>query len=150
MDKHARRCLSLLLQHSSRGWQLMGAVPEPEDAPVGPVRELVRNAADARLVRWRGFPLQLHPDGCDDYWFNVTSRQPLLFVICQPGDDDEPRPVRISADQEDGVAASEVEGIVFETPMPPPLVLWVRDYVAAYWQPGPRKNKRKPREEAEQ
>lgn len=143
IERHPRRALSLLLQQSRHGWQLMGAVPETGPAPAQATRSVVRDGEDARLIRWQGCTLGLQPDSCDDYWFNVTSAQPLLIVICQPGHDGEPRPVAITVDQEDGVAASEVEEIVFQTPLPPQLVVWVRDYVAAHWTPGPRKHKRR-------
>ncbi|MDT8409158.1 MAG: DUF3305 domain-containing protein [Wenzhouxiangellaceae bacterium] len=145
MDKHARVSLSVMMQHDHRGWHCVGAVPEPGAPPEQPTRSLVRDGQDAQLYRWQGLTLSLRQDACDDYWFNLTSRQPLLFILCQPGADGEPMPHRVTADQDEGVAAQEVDEILFQTAMPASIVIWIKNYVATHWRPGPRKQKRRRR-----
>jgi len=145
MDKHARRAVSVMMQHDRRGWHCLGVVPEPGPPPARPSRSLVRDGDDAQLVRWRGCTLALRQDACDDYWYNLTSRQPLLFILCQPGSDQEPFPLRVTADQDEGVAAQEVDQLMFQAAMPAPIVVWIKNYVATHWRPGPRKQKKKRR-----
>jgi hypothetical protein len=128
-------------------WSILGVLPQPGAVPGQPERSLARDGAQARVYLWRGLDLRLNPEACDDYWLNLESGRPLLFVICQSAADGDLLPVTVSADQEDGVAAQEVEETVLQTPMPTPIAAWVEQYVRTYWRPGPRKNKRKPDKE---
>lgn len=135
--------ITLMMQHDSAGWQLIGLFPEHE-RPEGPAQcRLVRDGDDSRIYQWQRLVLRLQPDQADDYIYNLTSRTPMLFVICKTGEEGKPIPVLVTADQDDCVAAVEFDELVFQSPMPPSIVDWIRQYVEAHWEPGPRKHKRK-------
>ena len=134
--------ITLMMQQDSAGWQLIGLFPETGPPQGAARRRLVRDDGDTRLYQWQGLSLRLLPDQGDDYIYNLTSPRPMLFVICKSGEDGRPIPLRITADQDDCVAAVEVDEIVFRAPMPRPIIDWIRQYLEVHWEPGPRKNKR--------
>ena len=135
--------ITLMVQHDSAGWQLIGLFPEHEP-PRGPAHcRLVRDGSDSQIYQWQRLALRLQPDQADDYIYNLTSPSPMLFVICKTGEAGRPIPLLVTADQDDCVAAVEFDELVFQSPMPRPISDWIRRYVEAHWTPGPRKHKRK-------
>lgn len=142
IDRNPVLGMTLMLQHDAAGWQLLGVFPESGPPAGRPTCRLVRDGGDSKIFQWQGLPLRLQQGQTDDYIYNLTSRSPMLFVICKTGADEQPVPLRISADQDDCVAAVEVDELVFQAPMPPPVIGWIQRYVEAHWTPGPRKNKR--------
>lgn len=141
IPRYARRPMTILMQQAAEAWQLLGILPSSAAAGQKLRRELVRDDDVTRIYRWEGLELPLVPDACDDYWFNLTSEQPRLYVICQRDNEGAPVPLRITADQDDAVAAEEVDEWFFQAAMPTAIVFWIRDYVATHWRPGPRKEK---------
>ena len=97
--------ITLMMQQDSAGWQLIGLFPETGPPQGAARRRLVRDDGDTRLYQWQGLSLRLLPDQGDDYIYNLTSPRPMLFVICKSGEDGRPIPLRITADQDDCVAA---------------------------------------------
>jgi len=143
IDRNPVLGITMMLQHDAGGWQLLGLFPESGPPAGRPICRLARDGGDSRIYQWQGLPLRLQPDQADDYIYNLTSRSPMLFVICKPGEDDQPVPLRVSADQDDCVAAVEHDELVFQGAMPPPISEWIKRYVEAHWTPGPRKHKRR-------
>jgi len=135
--------MTLMLQHDSTGWQLIGLFPEAGRPPDSPDYRLVRDGGDSKIYQWQGLPLRLQPDQSDDYIYNLTSPGPMLFVICKTGQAGQPVPLRVTADQDECVAAVEFDEVVFQCPMPRPVIAWVREYVEIHWKPGPRRHERK-------
>ncbi|MDT8437402.1 MAG: DUF3305 domain-containing protein [Wenzhouxiangellaceae bacterium] len=146
IERNAVQRITAMLQHDASGWQLLGLLPEPGDHEGPPRRRLVRDADDMKIYQWHGLPLRLLPDQTDDYYFNLTSPRPTLYLICQPDADGAPQPLRVSADQDDAVAAVEMDELLLQAPMPGSIVEWLKLYVETHWTPGPRKNRRKPNE----
>ena len=146
------RCcaVSVLLQRAAaRGpwgqaqWKVDGIVPESPGTPMqAPARSLAHDGETTRVYLWSGLCLRLNPVSCDDYVLNLLSQRPLLFVICQSDSDGELRPISVSADQQDGVDALEVDGTVFEVDMPPPIASWIAEWVPKYWKPSQRKGRK--------
>lgn len=142
LPRYPRRAMTVLMQRDENGWQVSGILPSPAATELDQARrEIVRDDGVTQIYRWEGLSLRLVPDACDDYWYNITSEKPRLYLICQPDAAGEPVPLRISADQDDAVAAEEVDEWFFQAAMPHPIVLWVRDYIAAHRRAGPRKQK---------
>jgi hypothetical protein len=134
--------MSVMMQKDANGWHLIGILPSAAPAsPDQPKRELVRDDGATEIYRWEGLTLPLTPDACDDYWYNITSDKPRLYLLCQPDPEGAPVPLRLSADQDDAVAAEEVDEWFFQTAMPQPIVLYIREYITAHHRAGPRKQK---------
>lgn len=134
--------MTLMLEHDPSGWHLTGLFPEAGPPPPAPTHRLVRDGGDSKIYQWQGLPLRLLPDQSDDYIYNLTSPDPMLFVLCKSGADGGPVPLRVTADQDDCVAAVEVDEWVFQCPMSRPVMDWIRRYVEVHWKPGPRRHKR--------
>lgn len=134
--------MTLMMQHDPTGWQVIGLLPESGSPPASPTHRLVRDGGESKIYQWQGLRLRLMPDQTDDYIYNLTSPGPMLFVICKTGAEGQPVPLRITADQDDCVAAVEVDEVVFQCPMPRPVIGWIREYVETHWKPGPRRHKR--------
>ena len=141
MDRYARRPMTVMMERTGPRWQVIGILPSSQSSDGVPRREMVRDGGDTCIYRWEGLDLLLTPDACDDYWFNLTSAQPKVYVICQTGPDGEPLPLRITANQDESVAAEEVEELFYQAAMPANIVVWIREYVATHYRPGPRKQK---------
>ncbi|WP_426416351.1 DUF3305 domain-containing protein [Aestuariirhabdus sp. LZHN29] len=81
--------------------------------------------------------LQLHRDERAAYRFNLSSRAPKLFVVCDIDDDsddeDALHPLRVSASQD--LASSYMDGgeeDVFSAPMPPAVLCWIEAFMARH------------------
>lgn len=142
IERNASITLSAMLQHDAGGWHLLGVVPDPVAHAGPPERRLVREGDDSTIYQWCGLRLRLSPREADDYIYNLTSRCPMLYLICKPGTHGEPVPLRVTADQDDGVAAIEVDEMLLQAPMPRTVVGWLQHYVETHWTPGPRKRSR--------
>lgn len=107
--------------------------------------ELVHETDDGvRQYRCSGFRLTLHPKVADSYWYNLVGRQPSLFVICRPGDDNALWPFMVSANYDEAGAFMEADEQVFSVPMPPEVYRWVEEFVMTHYRPEPpRKRRRK-------
>ncbi|HMA98295.1 MAG TPA: DUF3305 domain-containing protein [Wenzhouxiangella sp.] len=141
IERYARRPMTVMMERTGSRWQVIGILPSSQTSDGIPRRELVRDGGDTCIYRWEGLDLLLTPDACDDYWFNLTSAQPRVYVICQTEADGEPVPLRITANQDESVAAEEVEELFYQAAMPANVVFWIREYVATHYRPGPRKQK---------
>jgi len=143
IPRYPRMPVTIMMERRDGQWQLLGILPRSAGVVGEPGRHLVRDDGQSQIYQWLGLELPLVPEGCDDYWYNLTSQQPRIYVICQPDAEGAPVPLRVTADQDDAVAAEEHEEWFFQAAMPAPIVLWIKDYVATHYRPGPRKGKLK-------
>lgn len=123
-------------------WQALGVTLSAQQSAQAPRRSLVRDDGESRQYLWSGFPLTLHKDGTESYWYNLVGKQPSLFVICRR-DGDDMRPITISADYDEAGAYMETEGEVFPAPMPPDIYQWLEHYTMDNYQPGERKQRKR-------
>jgi hypothetical protein len=93
---------------------------------------------------WSGFALELFRDEAEDYWYNLTSESPSLFVICHESPDGELKPFRITANQASASGCLESDDQVFAVPIPPEIYQRLEQFVVAHFVPQqPKKRKRK-------
>lgn len=117
-------------------YQVIGLLP---GAPAANWAELRR---DGDIVDYHAATLQLdlHRTDTDAYLVALDTEPPSAYVVMQsePGDDDRPRPVTITAspyEAQDHLDAGD--DIVERVPMPPEMVDWVRDYIAKHHKEDP-------------
>ncbi len=91
-----------------------------------------------------GFALELFKDRAEDYWYNLISHSPSLYVVCHTDDEDEDRllPFLVTATHDEAAAHMETDDPVFAVPMPPTVHDWVERYVLENYIPV-KKTKRK-------
>lgn len=93
---------------------------------------------------WSGFSLELHRDQAEDYWYNLTSDNPSLFVICHESPDGELKPFRVTADPDSASVSLEGDDQAFAVPIPPEIYQRLEQFVVAHYVPKkPKKRKRR-------
>jgi hypothetical protein len=111
-----------------------------KDAGSTPIYE---DDGDAQFL-WTGFSLELYRDLAEEYWFNLTSESPSLFVICHESPEGELTPFRITADQDSASVCLESDDQVFAVPTPPEIYQRLEHFVVTHFVPSePKKRKRK-------
>ncbi|MDR9414422.1 MAG: DUF3305 domain-containing protein [Spiribacter sp.] len=136
-----------------RGWKFPAwslVAVEPDDAEQGV--EETRVEADVRDFRWSGLRLGLRRSDAETYWYNLTSRQPSLFVICREDPQYGLMPWLVTLDQDESAREQESEGEIFSMSLPTWLIEAVEQFVMAHYRPEPRggKRRRKPREASDE
>nr|WP_232321925.1 DUF3305 domain-containing protein [Photobacterium jeanii] len=76
-------------------------------------------------------PLELYRDERSDYRFNLSSRDPHLFIVCEE-EDEQLKPVQITAAQ--AVAASYMDGDyqVLHIKTPLPVQAWMEAFIGRH------------------
>lgn len=119
-------------------WEAVGVVPAVDGADTEP-RHIV---AEADRDHWLfgGFVLELFRDEADNYFLNLSSPVPKVFVMWRR-DEDEPRPRPVAVSVSYGEAArwldsgEQVDGV----PMSRELADWVGAFVNTHYKPAPRR-----------
>ena len=109
---------------------------------------LVHEDDECRRYLWPGLVVELFPDGCESYWYNLLSERPSLFVVCFEMDEDEEGeielvPAVVTASQDEANAHLESDDPVYSVPMPEKIVEWVERYVVENYEPEVRKKRRR-------
>ena len=142
--------LSVVLEkrlQSVRGWRIPQwdlAAILPTDAAVGQSPVVVHREAELTRTLWPGLKLELFRDGCEGYWYNLTSGHPVLFVICDIDESDgEAIPLLITASHDDAVAHMETDALVLSAPVPENIYPHIERYVVTQYVPARRKKRRR-------
>ena len=111
---------------------------------------LVHEDDECRRYLWPGLVVELFPDGCESYWYNLLSERPSLFVVCFEMDEDEDQdgeielvPAVVTASQDEANAHLESDDPVYSVPMPEKIVEWVERYVVENYEPEVKKKRRR-------
>ena len=92
---------------------------------------------------WSGFTLELYQDLAEDYWYNLTSESPSLFVICHESPDGDLTPFRVTADQDSASGCLESDDQVFAVPIPPEIYQYLEQFIVAHYVPRERKKRKR-------
>lgn len=77
--------------------------------------------------------LELHKDERTAYRFNLNSKQPHLFILCQEDElNEELTPVHITASQDDAASFMDGEHQLLELPMPAAVQCWIDVYLGIH------------------
>ena len=95
---------------SQAQWEAVAAVAGEEVVGERGTATLVHEDDECRRYLWPGLVIELFPDGCESYWYNLLSERPTLFVVCferDEEDDDEIElvPALVTASQDEANAA---------------------------------------------
>ncbi len=126
-------------------WRLIGLVAG-EEVNGNELRcQQIRNEPGAEHYLWRGLKLQLHLDGCESYWLNLSSDQPVLYLVCEDESEGGPlQPLFVSADCDEASAYLEGEARVLQAPIPPEVYKAIEAFVLDHYRPEQlKKRKRK-------
>jgi hypothetical protein len=125
-------------------WKVLGVVASGRDPQAGSKRTLVRCEDNLQQYLWTGFSVELHRDGGESYWSNLTATQPALFVVCREDREDGTiSPLLVTADYDEAGAYGEGDDQVFAVPMPPEVQRWLERYVVEHYRPQEKKKRRR-------
>jgi len=125
-------------------WEVTSVLPVEHLASRGATRELVRDGDDEAQYLWSGFALELHRDGAESYWFNLTGNNPSLYVLCHESPDGDIEPFLVTADHDQGTAGLEGDDKVFATSIPQEIYQTIERFIVDHYVPAaPKKRKRK-------
>ena len=129
-------------------WEAVAAVAGEAVVSERGKATLVHEDDESRRYLWPGLAVELFPDGCESYWYNLLSDRPSLFVVCFEGDEDEEGeaeliPAIVTASQDEANAHLESDDPVYSVPMPEKIVEWVERYVVENYQPEVKKKRKR-------
>ena len=129
-------------------WEAVAAVAGEEVVSERGSATLVHEDDECRRYLWPGLVVELFPDGCESYWYNLLSERPSLFVVCFEGDEDEEgevelTPAIVTASQDEANAHLESDDPVYSVPMPEKIVEWVERYVVENYEPEVKKKRKR-------
>ncbi|WP_418316628.1 DUF3305 domain-containing protein [Piscinibacter sakaiensis] len=101
---------------------------------------------DGRLARtiYPGFRLELFADEGEGYYLNLSSGNPVWFVMWRVDDADpsNARPEAVSLSYNEAGRWLDAQERVDNVPLQPELIGWLQAYTDAHYRPEPRKRKR--------
>ena len=124
-------------------WSAVSAVAGEHLAGKGSRRTPIHEADEEAQYLWSGLPLELHRDEAEAYWYNLTSENPSLFVICHESPDGELTPFRVTADRDLAAVCLESDEQVFAVPLPPELYQSIEQFVVTHFEPQERKKRKR-------
>jgi len=120
-------------------WEAKGIVRDL--GPAGGAGRVIVRAEGLLQMLYPGFRLNLLRDEAEGYFLNITSPQPKVFVLWRMRDDIA-RPEQITVSYHEGARWMDSDEHVDGVPLPPELLPWIGEFVAAHYKPEPRKPKR--------
>jgi hypothetical protein len=121
-------------------WEAVGVVPAFDDAD--PAFRRIVAETDRDQFRVGGFALELFRAEADNYFLNLSSPVPKVFVNWRM-EDDTARPVAVTVSYGEAArlldSGEQVDGV----PMPREIADWVGEFVNLHYKPAPRKKIRR-------
>jgi hypothetical protein len=124
-------------------WRAVSVVAGEHVVSKGNGRSPIYENEDGAQYLWSGLPLLLHRDLAEEYWYNLTSDNPSLFVICHESPDGELTPFRVTADHDSATVCLESDDQVFAVSIPPEIWQYLEKFVVAHFTPKERKKRKR-------
>lgn len=129
-------------------WEAVAAVAGEAVVSERGAATLVHEDEESRRYLWPGLVVELFPDGCEGYWYNLLSERPSLFVVCFERDEEEDDeieliPAIVTASQDEANAHLETDDPVYSVPMPDRIVESVERYVVENYEPEVKKKRKR-------
>ena len=131
-------------------WRPVAVIPvdRPLSEPDGvwtPHRE-----CDGEAARWRfaGGDIELHPTEAEGYYLNLSSPEPVVFVLWRPHEDSSADlapvfPVLVTVSYNEAARFLDAGERVDPVSMAPEIAQWIAPFVAEHYRPEPRRKERR-------
>ncbi len=129
-------------QWVSWNWSIAGIVANDPAVSKAWGTVLEENDNQTRYL-YRGMRLELHKDGCEGYWYNLTSEKASLFLVCDMEDETMAQPMLITANQDEAMAHMESDELVLSVPIPPEIYRHIEAFVVANYLPAAKKKRKR-------
>lgn len=124
-------------------WRAVSVVAGDHLVGKGAGQTPIHEDDDLSQYLWSGFSLELYRDLAEDYWYNLTSESPSLFVICHESPDGKLTPFRVTADGDSASGCLESDDQVFAVPIPPEIYQHLEKFIVANYVPSERKKRKR-------
>ena len=127
-------------------WEAVAAVAGEEVVSERGAATLVHEDDECQRYLWPGLVVELFPDGCESYWYNLLSERPSLFIVCFERDEEdeiELIPAIVTASQDEANAHLESDDPVYSVPMPEKIIEWVERFVVEHYEPEVKKKRKR-------
>ncbi len=124
-------------------WSIAGVVVGKQSRGDGENCVLLRE--DNKRVQYlhRNMRLELFKDGCEGYWYNLTSEKASLFLVCDVEDAAMAKPLLITANQDEALAHMESDELVLSTSIPAEIYHPIEAFVIVNYLPATKKKRKR-------
>jgi hypothetical protein len=115
-----------------------------DDGSFGTAPRLLRDDGDTARWLHPGLPVALHRDEGEGYWLNLSSGQPVWFVMWRVADEEPSRawPEFVTLSYNEAGRLLDAQERVDNLPLPPDVRDWLAAYTEEHYRPEPRQRRR--------
>ena len=124
----------------AHAWEAIGIVPDPGDAATP--RVLRQDEASAQWLHG-GFELELHRDEAENYYLNLSAKQPCVFIMWRM-EEELAVPKFVTLSYGEAARFMDADEQVDTAPMPPDMCDWLGEFVKQHYKPEPKRRSRPP------
>lgn len=121
-------------------WEAQGVIQDIF-APGAGSRVLFDDGSRKQIL-YPGFQLELRTHEAENYYLNVSSPEPKVFVLWRE-EEGTPRPARVTVSYGEAARWMDANEKVDGVPMPVELYAWVGEFVEQHYRPEPKKIRRR-------
>ena len=119
----------------SEKWEAKGVLPDMSGAGAEP--RIIYDDGTRLEVLYSGLEINLKGEDLENYYLNLTSPEPKVFVLVR-ADDGTPRPAFVSVSYARAAGWMDANETVDAVSLPPELHAWVGEFVERYYRPRPK------------
>jgi hypothetical protein len=115
-----------------------------DEGGFGPTPRTLRDDGRTARILHPGLPVQLHRDEAEGYYLNLSSGQPVWFVMWRASDEDPSQawPEQVTLSYHEAGRLLDAQEHVDNLPLPPEVAQWLQEYVDLHYRPEPKKRRR--------
>jgi len=115
-----------------------------DDGRFGTSPQVLRDDGRTRQTVYPGHRVTLHRDESEGYYLNLSSGQPVWFVMWRTADADpaQAEPVTVTLSYNEAGRLLDAQERVDNVPLPAEVREWLEAYTAAHYRPEPKRRAR--------
>ena len=115
-----------------------------DEGHFGSAQRTLRDDGTSTLTLHPGLPVALHADEAEGYYLNLSSGNPVWFVMWRVADHDpsSARPEFVTLSYNEAGRLLDAQERVDNVPLPADVVAWLQAFTEAHYRPEPRRRKR--------
>ncbi|HUT42528.1 MAG TPA: DUF3305 domain-containing protein [Gammaproteobacteria bacterium] len=124
-------------------WQVTGAVAGDQPGKDNVGGRQLHAASQVQQYLWTGLQVKLFRDDAENYYYNLVSDNPRVFIICSQETGEPPQPLIATLSYGEASSYMETDMLVESVVMPPELYRWAEHFVLEHFVPEKRKKRKR-------